>query len=202
MINQQIVDDAFNTAVEKGWWDDPRSGGTLISLMHSELSEALEEWRDHGDDCLTNPNNPGYLRFVGEDLKPEGFWSEQADLIIRIADLAGHEGIKVYEYFDDVGKYLHIDPDTDEVGDWLADQHRLLSKAFTEWRIHGNPITAEHPYYFANRIRSVFYWHFLATTIHIAEVFATKYNVDLWGIVKTKMEYNTGREYRHGNKHA
>ena len=35
-----------NIAKSKGWWDRPRNDGELIALMHSELSEALEELRD------------------------------------------------------------------------------------------------------------------------------------------------------------
>lgn len=32
-------------AVDHGWWEEPREDGTLIALMHSELSEALEALR-------------------------------------------------------------------------------------------------------------------------------------------------------------
>jgi len=39
------------TAQEKGWWDSQRSFGEVIALIHSEASEALEEWRDnHSED--------------------------------------------------------------------------------------------------------------------------------------------------------
>ena len=41
-------EDLHKTAVDKGWWDEPRDDAISIALMHSELSEALEALR-HGN---------------------------------------------------------------------------------------------------------------------------------------------------------
>jgi len=68
-------------AKNHGWWDDDRSFGDVIALCHSELSEALEEYRD-GKPALYIENN-----------KPEGTAVEMADCLIRILDWFGHEGI-------------------------------------------------------------------------------------------------------------
>jgi len=70
-------------AVSKGWWDEDRNIGELLALVHSEVSEALEEWR--ADEGLA------VIRI--EDGKPEGFPVELADTLIRICDLAESAGI-------------------------------------------------------------------------------------------------------------
>lgn len=42
-----LAQTANETAHEKGWWESSRSFGEVIALIHSEASEALEEWRDN-----------------------------------------------------------------------------------------------------------------------------------------------------------
>ena len=64
------------TAHEHGWWDKPRSFGDVIALCHSELSEALESYRNHES-----------MMFF-EKKKPEGIAVELVDCIIRILYLA------------------------------------------------------------------------------------------------------------------
>ena len=76
---------AHRTAQEKGWWDRPRMIPEQIALMHSELSEALEEYR--------NGHLPDVIRRRESDGKPEGFGIELADCIIRILDTAAYYGV-------------------------------------------------------------------------------------------------------------
>lgn len=70
-------------AREHGWWDEPRTDGEIVALIHSELSEALEEMRDG--------KPPIYI----EDGKPKGVGVELADAIIRILDYCAAADIDI-----------------------------------------------------------------------------------------------------------
>jgi NTP pyrophosphatase (non-canonical NTP hydrolase) len=67
-----LCKEAFETAKSKGWHDEPRETGTLLALIHSEVSEALEADRKGWD---------------GD------FAEELADVCIRVFDLCGYKGI-------------------------------------------------------------------------------------------------------------
>lgn len=67
LINK-LCKQAYETAKSKGWHDTPRETGTILALIHSEVSEALEADRKGNQ---------------------EGFVEELADVCIRVFDLAG-----------------------------------------------------------------------------------------------------------------
>lgn len=106
-------DIVHHTAVEKGWWEaghEGRSFGELLALVHSEVSEALEDYRNgHApaamyavcQECGETrtpedwPVAPFGWLCHGLALKPEGIPSELADIIIRVLDIAGYYDIDI-----------------------------------------------------------------------------------------------------------
>lgn len=79
----ELVKEAHQNAVDKGWYEEPWTFGDKIALMHSELSEALEDYR----------NGRGIQEVYYEGAKPCGIPIELADTVIRIFDMCGHYGI-------------------------------------------------------------------------------------------------------------
>jgi NTP pyrophosphatase (non-canonical NTP hydrolase) len=84
MTIDQLVKEVHENAKEKGWWDEERSFGDIVALIHSEVSEALEEYR--------NGRFPDEI-YYDEKGKPCGIPSELADIVIRVMDYCGWAGI-------------------------------------------------------------------------------------------------------------
>jgi hypothetical protein len=87
MTLRELVRMAHQNAESKGWWEgEDHNIPERLALIHSEISEALEAFRDSDGD--------GDLQCVSYNGdKPEGFPIELADAVLRIADLCGYLGI-------------------------------------------------------------------------------------------------------------
>jgi NTP pyrophosphatase (non-canonical NTP hydrolase) len=93
----ELIKAAHASAAKKGWWDPEPSFGELISLIHSEASEALEDYRNGRDitevwyenkELKTRLSDP-----ITPNCKPCGIPSELADIVIRVFDACGRYGI-------------------------------------------------------------------------------------------------------------
>lgn len=90
--------EAHKTAREKGWWEGTINIPEKLCLIHSEISEALECYRD------------GKLAPRSVDGKPEGLVIELADVVIRIADLCSQLGFNLEYALETKMKYNKTRP--------------------------------------------------------------------------------------------
>ena len=80
MINK-LSKKVYENKIAHGWNDEDRSFGDIIALIHSELSETLEEYR----------NKKGFneIYYDSNSEKPLGIPIELADVVIRVFDVCG-----------------------------------------------------------------------------------------------------------------
>ena len=194
----KLATDVHNNAVAHGWWDEERSFDEICALIHSEISEALEEFRagrpvvwyactegdpglmcDPGDesDCFQYGHESD-CQYRGD--KPEGIAVELADVIIRILDFFGKEGVTASSEIRKAAKKLGTDGYKDmSFGAFANELHNYISAAFL---LPGHEIEN------------------LAMCICAIMRWSENNGVLMDKIIIEKHLYNETRPYRHGGK--
>lgn len=212
MDYQKIVEDSVRIARDKGWLDKPRTLAQSINLLHSEPSEALEDFRVHrgvnetfyeveyvlphqeengtwsegvGKVTLSETNFSEFAQGVTlKKVKPCGIPSEMADIIIRIAQECG-----VREWpLPEVVALMSLSVGEGVLSDFnesLARIHLAISKCFQACL---SPEDDVAPVYY------------LAVAVKTVEAFCEKNGIDLQKALDEKQACNEKREFRHGNK--
>ena len=187
---------------DHGWWDEERTFGDLIALVHSELSAALEAYRERELEAYTPPDDvigqpgklgttrqphpcPGVGGYVNVKVstKPEGVVYELADVVIRVADMAEWYGEDLQWAYDrayDIALGAATQDEPDGFGDWITTLHQTLSTAWI-WRFSTQVVP-------------------LGALVCGVCLMAAHYGIDLDAAIEAKMEYNRSRSYRHGGK--
>ena len=165
--------EAHAIAKDHGWWNEERTFGDLIALVHSKLSEALEAYRDE-----VLPSKPHLLSTKVA--------SELADVVIRVADMVEHYGYSLdpAESIEDWDALDVCLAGLGSFGDWIARLHWITAEA-TSYK----GVASEHLVINA-----------LASLIVGVQRMAAHYGIDLDAAVEAKVQYNRTRPYRHGGK--
>lgn len=181
MIKNELVKEIHQNAVDHGWWDEERGLPEIVALIHSELSEALEEFRNGKPKFYYEMEEEATLYADGmpvekyERKKPEGIVVELADCVIRILDYCGRRNIDIAGVLE----ARRAGNDTYALPELVAECHFLISQAFKSGE--------EMPLYFAECINIIAFW-------------CKENGGDLEEAIRIKHEYNKSRPYRHGGK--
>ena len=188
VTNQELFDrmnefaaEANDNAVKHGWWEGERDNRELIALIHSEISEALEEYRAKRplvwiNDAFETADSPK---------KPEGIAIELIDMAIRIADFMGHYGLK----FGGIEEYEDCSEDTASI--LCCKLHGMLGDLCFDGDIDWVAGSIEDEEYVSKRMTEM---------VAVAFNWIEGNGKDPWKLLYQKHEFNKQRSFRHGNK--
>ncbi len=160
---KELQIDVYDNAQKHGWWDKERPVPEMLALLHSEVSEAFEAYcEDKFDTTLSDSG------------KPEGFYSEIADVVIRALDMAG--GAQVNLNFDQDRRLYSGEENL------LLHLHKSISDALEHLRLG----------------TSEMYGNDLSKIISVCFSFDSDFEPFLMNEIERKHAYNKTRPFKHG----
>jgi hypothetical protein len=206
----KLARESHDTAIEKGWWlktvdgTPPKMSDEICALLHSEISEAVEELRNSkppiyfilstGEVLQDNEDIIDGVSDNGKSLKPEGVAVELADLLIRLGDSAQYWDV-VDLVHNDLQSMQGLPPSFEKktpVG-CMADLHEQVSKLYN--RLVLREITKKS---FRDTMVAIEVTFIVQLALRICRT----YGWDLNRAIKLKAAYNKTRPFRHGGKAA
>lgn len=221
----KLRDEVHKNAVEHGWWEKPLTFSEIIVMCHSELSEAVEEYRA-GRPMLyfvveTDDGKGGTYPAIRQDIvcleefagvKPEGVAAELADCILRILDYMGQVKGDVDGIVRGLQGYAPIQEkkgDGKQLPDLVAGCHYLLSSAYMSHRHaemlgkkkEGKKIQSARTLrpFRTRDFERIAREKMVGCVLDIMR-WVKDNGVDMEAVITAKNEYNKAREYRHGGK--
>lgn len=203
----QFQMDIHQNACDHGWWEGKRTGDEIVALIHSEWSEALEEyragrpmlWHDcadmeeaHFEGCGKNRICTLNFPCAYRKKKPEGIAVELIDGCIRILDYLGMLELRITD-IETVEELIAAAPALDypniSLPPLIANLHLQISEAYKMLgEGSGNDEARKQAYLLMYR------------TVAIACAWIKGQGFDPEAIMMEKHQYNRTRPYKHGGK--
>lgn len=189
-------------AVAHGWWEEDRTISEVCALIHSELSEALEEARaerpmmyvmdEYNGEYIQNP------KYFGAK-KPEGIAVELADAVIRMLDWMAYCG---QEYRLDIAEeqgeriaagYARSETEPEELPEFIAYLHDIVSMIHLRLmdidRVRGRG---------QKKKRQTEALAAAGSMVFLVNSWLRMQGIQLKEVMEIKHRYNKTRPYKHG----
>lgn len=189
----ELQQEIHRVNLANGWFDPEKPQRMFpeeIALIHSEVSEAFEAYRDWGlEDKTGEPKEEGGLA------KPEGVASELADVMVRLLDACTRTGISaediqaLHESEMSVGTEEQIEAGIEGLlqlpfGSVITLLHREVSSIIADTPLPPREVIAGG----------------FGSIYTLLQLICRGYEFDLIAEIERKVAYNATRGYRHGNK--